>query len=366
VRKNKHIISLNKSEAIIMPVFSACDFNQHERVVFCTDAESGLRAVIAIHNTALGPALGGCRMRDYISESDALTDVLRLSRGMTFKAAMAGIPYGGGKSVIIGDPRRDKNRALLQAMGRAVHALGGRYLTAEDVGTTVEDMDVMRTVTPFAHGVSDGTGNPSPATAYGVYVAIRAAVAHRLGRRGLDGVRVAVQGLGNVGMRLCEYLVDEGAILTVADINAAAVAHAVERFSATTVDVSEILSVETDILAPCALGAILDDVSVAALRAKIIAGAANNQLARPEHGEALRRRGILYAPDYVINAGGVIDIVNEGPNYSEAKVLREVDAIYDTVTSVFRKADAKGMATNDVADAMALARIKSASRLEAA
>ena len=349
-----------------MSVFSANDFDRHEQVVFCNDADSGLRAIIAIHNTALGPALGGCRMWNYASDADALTDALRLSRGMTFKAALAGIPYGGGKSVIIGDAKRDKTPALLKAMGRAVHSLGGRYLTAEDVGTTVDDMDVLRTITPYAHGVSDGSGNPSPATAYGVFLGIKAAVAHRLGRRSLDGVHVAVQGLGNVGMRLCEYLAEEGAILTVADINKDAVARAVLRFDATAVDVAEILAVEADVFAPCALGAILDDDSIPALRVSIVAGAANNQLARSDHGDALLRRGILYAPDYVINAGGVIDVVNEGPDYSEEKVLRQVDGVFETAMRIFAESEASGRATNDVARAMAIARIEEAARLKAA
>ena len=349
-----------------MSVFSANDFDRHEQVVFCNDADSGLRAIIAIHNTALGPALGGCRMWNYASDADALTDALRLSRGMTFKAALAGIPYGGGKSVIIGDAKRDKTPALLKAMGRAVHSLGGRYLTVEDVGTTVDDMDVLRTITPYAHGVSDGSGNPSPATAYGVFLGIKAAVAHRLGRRSLDGVHVAVQGLGNVGMRLCEYLAEEGAILTVADINKDAVARAVLRFDATAVDVAEILAVEADVFAPCALGAILDDDSIPALRVSIVAGAANNQLARSDHGDALLRRGILYAPDYVINAGGVIDVVNEGPDYSEEKVLRQVDGGFETAMRIFAESEASGRATNDVARAMAIARIEEAARLKAA
>ena len=349
-----------------MSVFSANDFDRHEQVVFCNNAESGLRAIIAIHNTALGPALGGCRMWNYASDADALTDALRLSRGMTFKAALANIPYGGGKSVIIGDAKRDKSHALLQAMGRAVDSLGGRYLTAEDVGTTVEDMDVLRTMTPYAHGVSDGSGNPSPATAYGVYLGIRAAVAHRLGRRNLDGVHVAVQGLGNVGMRLCEYLMEDGATLTVADINSDAVASAVARFDAVAVDVTEIFMVKVDVFSPCALGAFLDDGSIPGIRAQIVAGAANNQLARSDHGDALLRRGILYAPDYVINAGGVIDVVNEGPNYSEEKVLRQVEGIYDTAMRVFRKSDASNTATNDVARAMAISRIEAAARQQAA
>jgi leucine dehydrogenase len=349
-----------------MSVFSANDFDRHEQVVFCNDADSGLRAIIAIHNTALGPALGGCRMWHYANDADALTDALRLSRGMTFKAALAGIPYGGGKSVIIGDAKTDKSDALLVAMGRAVHSLGGRYLTAEDVGTTVEDMDVLRAVTPYAHGISDGSGNPSPATAFGVYLGIRAAVAHRLGKRSLAGIHVAVQGLGNVGMRLCEYLAEDGAVLTVADINPDAVAHAVKHFKAAPVGIDEILTVEADVISPCALGAILNDDTISALRTAIVAGGANNQLARSDHGDALLRRGILYAPDYVINAGGVIDVVNEGPDYTEEKVLRQVDGIYDTAMRVFAESASSGMATNDVARAMAIARIEEAARRKAA
>ena len=349
-----------------MSVFSASDFDRHERVVFCNDKATGLRAVIAIHNTVLGPALGGCRMWDYADDGDALTDALRLSRGMTFKAALAGIPYGGGKAVIIGDPRRDKSHGLLQAMGRAVHSLGGRYRTAEDVGTTVADMDVLRTVTPYAHGISDGSGNPSPATAYGVYLGIRAAVQYQMGRENLDGVRVAVQGLGNVGMRLCGYLAEAGATLTVADLDAELAARAFDDYGARVVDVGEILTVEADVLAPCALGAVLNDKTIPALRAQVVAGGANNQLDRFDHGDALRQRGILYAPDYVINAGGVIDVVNEGPGYSEEKVLRQVDGIYETVMRVFTEAEAMDLATNEVARAMAMRRIEKVAREKAA
>jgi leucine dehydrogenase len=274
-------------------------------------------------------------MWPYADDAAALDDVLRLSRGMTYKAALAGLSLGGGKAVIIGDARRHKSEALLLAMGRFVESLGGRYHTAEDVGTTVRDMDVLRRETAFAHGVSDGSGNPSPATAYGVFVGIRAAVRHRLGRDDLGGVVVAVQGLGNVGFRLAEYLAEAGARLIVADLDAGSARRAVEAFAAEAVAPERIHAVAADVFAPCALGAVIDDATIPELGARIVAGAANNQLAEARHGAALKARGILYAPDYVINAGGLIDVASEGPGYDQETVLRRVEGIRDTLGRVF-------------------------------
>jgi len=336
-----------------MSVFSRPDFDNHEAVHFHADPDTGLKAIIAIHNRNLGPALGGMRMWPYSDDTAALDDVLRLSKGMTYKAAMAGLDYGGGKAVIIGDSRTDKTDALVRAMGHFVQTLEGRYHTAEDVGMTVADMDLMRTVTPYAHGLSDSTGNPSPATAWGVFVGMKAAAKHRLGTDEVKGLRVAVQGLGSVGQVLCEYLSEAGARLTVADIDADRVRHCQETFGATAVATDDIHRAEADVFAPCALGAGLNDATIPELRAAVVAGSANNQLAEVRHGTMLARRRILYAPDYVINAGGLIDIACEGPDYSEDKVMTRVDAIGPTLARIFERAQAEEATPETIADRMA-------------
>lgn len=348
-----------------MQLFAHPEFDHHETVCFCHDERSGLRALIAVHNTALGKGLGGCRMWPYRSEDEALTDVLRLSRGMTYKAALAGLPQGGGKSVIIGDPRRDKTPELMRAMGRAVDRLNGAYVVAEDSGTSVADMRLMAEVTRHVGGLADDkaqaagrTGDPSPATAFGVFIGIQAAVKHRYGRDDLRGLRVAVQGVGNVGYRLCRHLHEAGAQLWVTDLHAPAVERCVREFGATAVDMDRIVALEVDVFAPCALGAVLNDASIAQLRAGVVAGAANNQLARPEHDHALMARGILYAPDYCINAGGIIDIYYEGPNYDWAVVEAHLRRIGTTLMAIFERAHAEGRPTGEVADRMAEERFR--------
>ena len=341
-----------------MPVFASKDYDDHEDVIFHADSTSGLKAIIAVHSTVRGPALGGCRMWPYETEQQALSDVLRLSRGMTYKAAISSLPFGGGKAVIIGDPRVDKSEALLRAMGRFVDSLDGRYQTAEDVGTTVSDMDILRKETRFAHGFSDGTGNPSPATAYGCFMGIHAAVKHWLATDSLEGIKVAVQGLGNVGYRLCGYLADAGARLLVADINRALVQKAAAEFAATPVSAGRIHRHDADVFSPCALGAVIDDETLPQIGAGIVAGSANNQLARPRHGAALKERGILYAPDYVINAGGLIDVAHEGRDYDPQKVLKQVAVIYDTLIDIFQRSDLEGLSTDVVADHMAEERFR--------
>ncbi|MGH6618579.1 MAG: Glu/Leu/Phe/Val dehydrogenase dimerization domain-containing protein [Alphaproteobacteria bacterium] len=348
-----------------MPVFASPDFDNHELVAFGADPDSGLRAIIGIHNTNLGPALGGCRMWPYADEDAALRDALRLSRGMTYKAAITGLPYGGGKSVIIGDPRTGKTEALLRAMGRFVDSLGGRYHTAEDVGTTVADMDVLRKETRYAHGFSASSGDPSPATAYGVLMGIQAALAFTRGSDDLRGRTVAVQGLGNVGRRLCRYLADAGAHLLVADIDAAAVDRAIREFGATPVSPDAIHRAKADVFAPCALGAILNDRTIPALGAPIVAGSANNQLAEPRHGAALKARGVLYAPDYVINAGGLIDVYL-GENGDEKAVLARTAKIYDTALAVFERAAREDAPTGTVADRIAEERFRGGEKRRAA
>ena len=329
-------------------------FDQHELVQFCRDPESGLTAIIAIHSTALGPATGGCRMWPYASLAEAATDAARLSRGMSYKNAIAGLPLGGGKAVIVGDPHKDKTPALFTAFGRFVDALGGRYITAEDVGVSVSDMEVAATVTRYVAGLSTGaapSGDPSPWTARGVLRGIEAAAKHRLGRDTLNGLTVAVQGVGHVGFALAELLKNAGVKLVVTDVYAPNVQRAVAELGATAVEPGAIVGVAADIFAPCALGASIDDDSIGQLKAVIVAGAANNQLARPDHGEALRRRNILYAPDYVINAGGMVSVAAEITGDVERTTLPiKVDNIGRRLSEIFAEADRASEPTNVIAD----------------
>jgi leucine dehydrogenase len=344
-----------------MTPFTHPEFDQHETVSFCHDAATGLRAIIAVHNTNLGKGLGGCRMWPYASDADALTDVLRLSRGMTYKAALAGLPQGGGKSVIIGDPRKDKTPELMRAMGRAVEQLNGAYVVAEDSGTNVADIRLMAEHTRHVGGLADAksvaagrTGDPSPATALGVFIGLQAAVRYQLGRDELKDLRVAIQGVGNVGYRLAKRLHEAGAQLWVTDIYAPAVERCVKEFGATAVTMDEIHACDVDVFAPCALGAILNDATIPRLRARVIAGAANNQLAVPaRHGAALAERGVLYAPDYCINAGGIIDIHYEGPTYHAPVVEAHLRRIGETLTQIFARAARESRPTHEIADRMA-------------
>jgi leucine dehydrogenase len=300
-------------------------------------------------------------MWPYANEAAALTDALRLSRGMTYKSALAGLDYGGGKSVILGDPRHDKSDSLFRAMGRCVESLGGRYTVAEDVGISVPDVETMGRETAHVAGItSGGAGDPSPATAYGVFMGIKAAAKHRLGADKLSGLRIAVQGVGHVGYYLCQYLAAEGAELLVADIAKESLGRVVKEFDAHVVAPEAIAAAAVDIYAPCALGATINDETLPLLQAAIVAGSANNQLAEARHGEALRQRGILYAPDYVINAGGVINISHEGPGYDEAKAFTHVARIHDTLLEIFRRADTAKMATSDAADRLAEERFRKA------
>ena len=343
-----------------MSVFSHPEFDSHEQVAYRFDRGSGLKAIIAVHNTRLGKGLGGCRMWPYASDEEALTDVLRLSRGMTYKAALAGLPQGGGKSVIIGDPRHDKTPALIQAMGRFVDSLGGSYVVAEDSGTSVADMRLMAGETAHVGGLADDrsvaagrTGDPSPATALGVFIGIQAAVRAKLGRDDLKGLKVAVQGVGNVGGRLARHLSEAGAKLWVTDLHLPAVERCVREFGAQGVPMDVVHTLDVDVFAPCAMGAVLNDRSIPELKAGIVAGAANNQLARPKHDHALLERGILYAPDYVINAGGIIDIFYEGPNYDEATVNAHLQRIGHTLGQIFEHSAKQKRPTGEIADRMA-------------
>lgn len=340
-----------------MSIFSHPAYDNHEQVAFYQDANSGLKAIIAVHNTNLGPALGGCRMWTYASDEEALYDVLRLSRGMTYKSAMAGLELGGGKAVIIGDPRKDKSPELLRSMGEFINSLGGRYITAEDSGTSVADMEVIGERTRFVSGVVEGAehgGDPSPSTAYGVFVGIKAAAKHRWGSEDLTGRKVAIQGVGNVGFRLAKLLKDAGAELFVTDIFADNVSRAVQELDATAVTAEEIFDLDVDIFAPCALGAIINDKTIDRLKVAIIAGAANNQLAEERHAEILREKGILYTPDYVINAGGIIDVFYQHKGIQDdAKVQAHIESIGTTLAEVFERADATGKTTSSVADVIA-------------
>jgi len=341
-----------------MSVFETRAFDDHELVTFISDPATGLRAIIAIHSTALGSAGGGIRMYPYSDSGQALHDVLRLSRAMTCKFALLGFPAGGGKSVIIGDPRKDKSEALLEAFGRAVDDLGGRYTCAEDVGTTPDDMVVIRRSTRYVTGLPDGSGDTSPLTGYGVFQAIRAAARHRLGRDDLEGLNVAVQGAGNVGRYLIEHLSRAGAHIQVADLNREATRRMEKDFGVEVVAPEDVLSLDVDVLAPCAMGGVLDDDTVPTIRAKIVCGGANNQLADDRHGQMLDDRGVLYVPDFVVNAGGVISGASAANGMTEEQQKERVEAIYDSCTQVFTRAVEDGVPTSVAAERMAQEVIK--------
>jgi len=332
--------------------FDLPDFDNHEQVVFCSDDESGLKAIIAVHSTKLGAAVGGCRMWNYASDEEALVDVLRLSKGMTYKNAMAGLTMGGGKSVIIGDASKIKSDELFKAFGRALNGLNGRYISAEDVNITTGDIAVVNTETAFVAGTEGKSGNPAPFTALGTFLGIKAAVKHKLKTDDLTGLRVAIQGLGSVGYYLCEHLHNAGAKLVVTDLNQQALDKVANEFGAEVVGLNEIYDQNVDIYAPCALGATINDSTIDRIKAKIVAGCANNQLAEPRHDQALVERGILYAPDYVINAGGIINVSFED-DYCEEKATKKVEEIYDTLIDVFNKAEQENKPTGQMADEMA-------------
>ncbi|VWX33144.1 Leu/Phe/Val dehydrogenase [Exiguobacterium oxidotolerans] len=341
-------------------IFETMEMEDYEQVVFCHDKVSGLKAIIAIHDTTLGPALGGLRMWNYASDEEALVDALRLSKGMTYKNAAAGLNLGGGKAVIIGDAKTQKSEALFRAFGRYVQSLNGRYITAEDVNTTVADMDYIHMETDFVTGVSPAfgsSGNPSPVTAYGVYRGMKAAAKEVYGTDSLGGKTIAIQGVGNVAFNLCRHLHEEGAKLIVTDINQDALRRAEEAFGALIVAPDEIYSVDADIFAPCALGATLNDETIPQLKVKVIAGAANNQLKEDRHGDMLEERGILYAPDFVINAGGVINVADELDGYNRDRAMKKVELVYDAVAKVIEISKRDHLPTYRAAEKMAEERI---------
>ncbi len=354
--------TLNASELYkIDPVFGQLSFDNHEQIVFCNDKDTGLKAIIGIHNTVLGPALGGTRMWKYENEWEALNDVLRLSRGMTFKSAITGLNLGGGKAVIIGDSKTDKTPEMIAKFGQYVNSLSGRYITAEDVGTTTGDMDLIRLQTPYVTGVSiekGGSGNPSPVTAYGVYMGMKAAAKYKFGSDVLDGKKVLVQGIGHVGETLVDYLTKDGAKVIISDINEARLQEIGNKYGAQIYKGDDLYGADVDIYAPCALGATINDTTIHKIKAKVIAGAANNQLGNEvTHGALLQERGIAYAPDFLINAGGIINVYAEIAGYDMAESMRRTENIYNTTLEIFDYADANKITTHQAAMRMAQNRI---------
>jgi leucine dehydrogenase len=334
--------------------------SEHEKVVLWSDPSSDYRGIIAVHSTALGPAVGGARFWNYRSDEEASLDALRLSRGMTYKSALAGLPFGGGKSVIIGDNRTTDRESIFRAHGRFVESFGGCYITAEDVGTTPADMEYVRMETRHVAGLAGGSGNPSPVTAHGVLRAMQAAAKHRWGTDDLKGVRVAVQGCGSTGYHLAKELHARGARLTVTDVDAARAETVAREFDAALVAPEEILDVETDIYAPCALGGVIDDRSLARLKAEVVVGSANNQLSEERHGDALEELGVTYVPDYLANSGGLINGCRELLGWDVARTLEKVRAIYDTTLLILALAKSEGVAAHRMADRLAESRLAAA------
>ncbi|MFK7780893.1 Glu/Leu/Phe/Val dehydrogenase [Psychroserpens sp.] len=348
------------------PVFGQLSFDNHEQIVFCNDKDTGLKAIIGIHNTVLGPALGGTRMWNYNNEWEALNDVLRLSRGMTFKSAITGLNLGGGKAVIIGDAKTQKTPELMKKFGEFVHSLSGNYITAEDVGMTTADMDLVREVTPYVTGISEskgGAGNPSPITAYGVFMGMKAAAKFKYGSDILEDKSVFVQGIGHVGEALVEHLVNEGAKVTITDINQERLEAVKSKYDVSIYRGDDIYSEEMDIYAPCALGATVNDDTISKLKAQVIAGAANNQLAiEDKHSKQLQERGIVYAPDFLINAGGIINVYAELENYDKQEIIRKTENIFNTTEEILVRAKANNVTTNVAALDMAKERIATRKR----
>jgi len=343
------------------------EFN-HEQIVFCNDNDSGLRAIIAVHNTVLGPSLGGTRMWNYNNETEALIDVLRLSRGMTYKSSVAGLNQGGGKAVIICDGSKLKREALLRRFGRFLNSLGGKYITAEDVAMNSRDMEIIGYETKYVSGLPvnmGGSGDPSPVTAYGVYVSMKASAKEVFGSDSLSGKKVLVQGLGNVGMHLAEHLHKEKAVLFVYDINEGRVKQAVEKLGAKAVTPEAMFDLDIDIYAPCALGASVNDDSLSRLKCSIICGAANNQLADEKiHGETVTKKGILYAPDFVVNAGGIINVYYELEGYVRERAMSHAEKIYDTTWNIIQTAKAEKIPTYMAANRIAEKRIEAVGKIK--
>ena len=363
----EEVIEIEKMSKDLNPVIAKMGELGHEQVVFCQDKATGLKAIIAIHNTTLGPALGGTRMWNYSNELEALNDVLRLSRGMSFKAAISGLNLGGGKAVIIGDSYTQKSEALFRRFGRFVDSLNGKYITAEDVGVSPQDMKFVNMETKHVGGLPKdmgGSGDPSPVTAYGVYMGMKAAAKFNFGDDSLEGKKVTVQGVGHVGEILVKHLTEEGAIVTVADINQERVKQVAEKYGASIVEGDAIYDVEMDIYAPCALGATVNDNTIERLTCSVIAGAANNQLLDEiVHGEKLMEKGILYAPDFLINAGGLINVYREVEGITEDKAMELTKNIYNTTLDIFERSSEKNITPHAAAMELAEARISAMAKL---
>lgn len=334
----------------------------HEQIVFCNDNDTGLKAIIAIHNTVLGPSLGGTRMWNYNNEMEALHDVLRLSRGMTYKSSVAGLNLGGGKAVIIGDAKKIKNEALLRRFGKFVNSLGGKYITAEDVAMNSRDMETIRMETKFVSGLPEnmgGSGDPSPVTAYGVYVSMKASAKETWGSDSLNGKKVLVQGIGNVGMHLVEHLTKEGAKVYINDINEERLKIVADKYKAEVVAADKMFDLDIDIYAPCALGATVNDETLSRLKCAVICGAANNQLANEnQHGELVKSKGMLYAPDFVVNAGGIINVFYELEGYNRERAMKHAEGIYTTTWNVIQTAKQENIPTYAAANRLAERRIE--------
>lgn len=344
-----------------MKIFEKLKEHDYEQLIFCHDHKTGLKAIICIHDTTLGPALGGCRIWNYASEEDAITDVLRLARGMTYKNAAAGLDLGGGKAVIIGDPATIKSRELFHSFGSYVNNLGGLYITAEDMNVTTDDVAYIHEVTEHVVGLAHKSGNPAPITAFGVYQGLLAAVNEVFGKPDIKNKAIAVQGLGAVGYVLCQHLYEAGAKLYITDIDSKKVSRAANEFNAVAVEPDEIYSVDCDIFAPCAMGAALNKDTVKQLKCRIVAGSANNQLADADIGELLMKKEILYIPDYVINSGGVINVHEEMKGYNRENAMANAATIYDSVSKIIEIAKGKNIPTNKAADMLAEERISAKS-----
>jgi len=360
---------IKETNLVQNPVIAQMMLNNHEQIVFCNDNATGLKAIIAIHNTVLGPSLGGTRMWNYNNEMEALNDVLRLSRGMTYKSSVAGLNLGGGKAVIIGDAKKVKNEALLRRFGKFVDSLGGKYITAEDVAMSSRDMEIIHMETQHVSGLPEnmgGSGDPSPVTAYGVYVSMKASAKETWGSDSLSGKKVLVQGIGHVGESLVNYLTKEGAKVFVNDISEERVKDAVNKYKAEAVAADKMFDLDIDIYAPCALGATVNDDTLGRLKCKVICGAANNQLAdEKKHGEMVGKKGILYSPDFVVNAGGIINVYYELEGYNRERAMSHAEKIYDNTWNVIQTAKNEGIPTYMAANVLAEKRIEAIARINA-
>ena len=363
------VTTLKNSDLAKDPVIAQMSLHNHEQILFCNDNATGLKAIIAIHNTVLGPSLGGTRMWNYNNEMEALHDVLRLSRGMTYKSSVAGLNLGGGKAVIIGDAKKIKNEALLRRFGKFVNSLGGKYITAEDVAMTSRDMEIIKMETDYVSGLPEnmgGSGDPSPVTAYGVYVSMKASAKETWGSDSLSGKKVLVQGIGHVGEVLVSHLTKEGAKVYINDISEERLKAVADKYKAEVVAADKMFDLDIDIYAPCALGATVNDDTLNRLKCKIICGAANNQLADEKvHGALVAKKGILYAPDFVVNAGGIINVFYELEGYNRERALSHAEKIYETTFNLFQLAKKENILTYQAANKLGEQRIEAIAHINA-